>query len=296
MRHRQLYTLYTVQKNNGKKVYYYRTYDENGKRTSGKSTFQTSKEAARQYVDNLLSKGLLSSGPEIVFEKYAEDWWIWVKCRYIKNVLSTGGSISRDYADIARGYLTKYILPQFGKMKLSNIKTRNIEDWRSELKEIHNLSIGTINNIYSIFRKMLNEAERLDYIHSNPTHKIKPFKKSRIQKGVLTPEEVKQVLDESHWNKEIHYVVNLLSASTGLRLGEALALQSEHVHESYIDVIYSLSRKYGLKETKTRAIRFVPIPSRVAEYLHEFKNINMEGFVFSETGGNDLPPKNWSRC
>ena len=237
MRHRQLYTLYTVQKNNGKKVYYYRTYDENGKRTSGKSTFQTSKEAARQYVDNLLSKGLLSSGPEIVFEKYAEDWWIWVKCRYIKNVLSTGGSISRDYADIARGYLAKYIEPQFGKMKLASIKARHIEDWRSELREKYNLSIGTINNVYSILRKMLNEAERLDYISTNPTHKIKPFKKIITQKGLLTPEEVRKVLDELHWNNRIHYAVNLLCASTGLRLGEALALQSEHVHESYIDVI-----------------------------------------------------------
>jgi len=285
MRHRQLYSLYTVQKKGGKKIYYYRTYDDNGKRTSGKSTFQTSKDAARQYVDNLLSRGLLISGPEITFENYAKDWWVWDKCKYVNNIIATGGSISRDYADIARGYLTKYILPQFGKMKLSSIKARHIENWRIELREKHNLSIGTINNIYSILRKMLNEAERLDYITSNPIHKIKPFKKPKIQKGLLTPEEVRKVFDESYWNNRIHYAVNLLSASTGLRLGEALALQCGHVHESYIDVIYSLSRKYGLKETKTRSVRFVPMPSRVAEYLLEFKNKNIQGFVFSETGG-----------
>ena len=70
-RYREDYTLYRRKTIKGIYVYYYRTYDENGKRTSGKSTFQTSKDAARQYVDNLISTGLLSSGPEITFENYA---------------------------------------------------------------------------------------------------------------------------------------------------------------------------------------------------------------------------------
>lgn len=285
MRPRQAYTLYPVKKKNGKKTYYYRTYDESGKRTSGKSTHQTSKEAARRYVDVLLSKGLLRTEHDITFSEYAADWWVWGKCRYIQNVLATGGALSRDYADIARGYLTKHILPHFAQMKLSAIKAKHIEEWRRALRIEVGLSIATVNNIYSVLRKMLNEAERMDYLNKNPTERIKPYVVPKKNKGILTPVEAKRVLDASIWSNEVHYTANLLAAATGLRLGEVLGLRSEHVYETHIDIVHSLSRKYGVKETKTRNVRFAPIPSRVFDCLSNFKSRNAEGFVFSETGG-----------
>jgi hypothetical protein len=46
--------VYPRLKKNGKKVYYYRIYDENGKRKSGISTGLTSKTAARNYVIDLI--------------------------------------------------------------------------------------------------------------------------------------------------------------------------------------------------------------------------------------------------
>jgi len=47
MGYKQPYNLYPRKTKGGKIIWYYRTYDDGGNRTSGKSTGQTSKTAAR---------------------------------------------------------------------------------------------------------------------------------------------------------------------------------------------------------------------------------------------------------
>ena len=285
MRYKEPYTLYPVSKNGGKAIYYYRTYDENGKRTSGKSTGQTSKGAARTYVDQLIREGRFSTNKDKTFGEYSDGWWIWEKCIYIKTTLATGGNISRDYADIARGYLRKHIIPTFNKMKLTEIQARHIEEWRMKLLEDRGLSAKTVNNVYAVLRKMLNEAERLDYIQANPTRKIKPLHEKSTEKSFLTIPEIKKLFNEDLWDNNTYFIVNILAAFTGIRLGEAVALHSEQVYENYISIIYSYSRKYGLKETKTKDKRHIPIPSMTSDYLQELKKSIPRGFIFSSNGG-----------
>ena len=48
-RYKEPFTVYTRTNAAGKEVFYYRTYDENDNRTSGRSTGLTSKPAARRY-------------------------------------------------------------------------------------------------------------------------------------------------------------------------------------------------------------------------------------------------------
>ncbi|RKX83592.1 MAG: hypothetical protein DRP58_08525 [Spirochaetes bacterium] len=59
MRYKEPFTLYTRETKTGKKVFYYRFYDEDGKRTSGKSTGITVKSIAKNYVNDLIRNGLL---------------------------------------------------------------------------------------------------------------------------------------------------------------------------------------------------------------------------------------------
>lgn len=285
MRYRQDYSLYPVKKGNGRTIYYYRIYDETGKRTSGKSTGQTSKAAAHEYMKTLIREGKLIKGRNIDFSEYARNWWIWDKCRYLKTTQSTGGKITRDYADIARGYLTKHILPYFERIKLTEINARKIEDWRIKLLETNALSPKTINNIYAVLRKMLNEAERLEYISRNPISKINPLHEEGIKKSFLTIPEVKELLKEEHWSDPLCYAANLLSASTGIRLGEVVALRSEYVYQDFITVQHSYSRKYGIKETKTRDIRDIPIPQKTSTCIMELKKRIPVGFIFSNNAG-----------
>lgn len=47
---REPFTLYARTNASGKKVYYYRTYDKNGKRTTGRSTGLISRPAAKLFL------------------------------------------------------------------------------------------------------------------------------------------------------------------------------------------------------------------------------------------------------
>ena len=103
------------------------------------------------------------------FSQYATDWWIWDRCPYVKKKIARGATISRGYCDINRRNLERYIIPFFGKIKLSKIAPGLIEDFLMGLKEPLEetntvLSHKTINNILTTIRVMLREAHRLGYI------------------------------------------------------------------------------------------------------------------------------------
>jgi integrase len=274
------YDLYPRQKTkHGRKIWYYRTYNEYGKRTSGKSTGQTSKTAAKEYVINLIKKDVLTTKGNPTFAEYAQDWWIWGECEYIERRLARGRSISRSYADTMRNYLENHILPYFAEIKLQKITPKMIEDWLFSLleKEGKNpkpLSAITANNCLTTLRIMLNEAVRLEYIGNNPALKVEPLQEKPQKRDILTLEEVKALLNvemiDQVWDGDRrHYTINLLAASTGIRMGECQALKICKVHEDYIAVHHSWERRYGLKPPKRNSYREVPIPRKTAQYLHD---------------------------
>jgi len=261
---------------NGKVVYYYRFYDEEGNRTSGKSTGQTSKASARKYVNDLIKNGMLTTRKDITFGEYAKNWWVWDSCEYLKRQRSKGKQISQSYADISRGYLTRHILPYFKQKKLLSITARDIENWLMKLydDEEKALSPSTINHCLTTLKIMLKEAHRLGYIPKNPAESVSQFSEKPKQKNILTPEEISSLFDEQNfkkiWNNDLkHYTINLLAASTGMRMGEIQALTVEAVHEDHIEISHAWERKYGAKEPKWKSYRAVPIPSKTYQKLQE---------------------------
>lgn len=88
MRYKEPFTLYFRKMANGKTVWYYRTYDENGIRTSGKSTGQTSKTRTKLYCLDLLKKDQLLIKKVPQFSEYSKGLFAWDTCPYI-NIEST---------------------------------------------------------------------------------------------------------------------------------------------------------------------------------------------------------------
>ena len=115
MKYKEPYTLIKRKTKNGKNVFYYRTYDQDGRRTTAKSTGKTSIGQAKQFCQELIEKGLLIPDKEMTFEAYSAEWWIWGKCKYLKGKLDrspkTKPSVSKTYADDSRSRLDKHILP-----------------------------------------------------------------------------------------------------------------------------------------------------------------------------------------
>jgi integrase len=100
------------------------------------------------------------------------------------------------------------------------------------------------------------------------------------ERGVLTPEEVKALFALPTWPK-IHRAINMLAYSTGMRLGEILALRRAafHVDEGYVDVGVSWDRATKtVKSTKTQKTRSIPVPTSVGTLLSEI----MSGSTYQE--------------
>jgi len=290
MKYRQPYSLYPRKMKNGKSVYYYRTYDpETGERTTGRSTGQTTKTAAHAYVLKLIEKGELLPKPELTFGQYARTWWT-EDCQYLKMQRARGKSLTPGYIDLQRLNLKKHVLPFFENKALSRITAADVEKWIVHLKSEVGLSDASVRNCFAILRIMLNEAERLDMIYKNPLKRVRKISTKKSEKGILSIEEYRQLFDEVNietiWNGNLlHFTANLLSASGGLRLGEVQALRNQDIFKNYVYVGHSYDRKYGLKSTKNKEERYVPIPEKTSSYLQRIKGANPEGFIFSIDGG-----------
>ena len=121
---------------------------------------------------------------------------------------------------------------------------------------------------------MLKEAKRLGYIHTNPAEEIRRLSEKPKVRSILRIDEVKELLLDDNidrvWDGDLfNYTLNLIAASTGIRMGEIQALMVQNVHEGYISIFYSWDRKYGLKEPKWGSKREIPIPSKSSQRLQE---------------------------
>lgn len=288
MRYRAQYTIFPRTFPSGNVYYYYRPYDEDGNLTTPKSTGQKTKTAARRFCEELIKIGGLHTYRDISFNEFAKNWWIYDKCDYVQSKLKRGYTFSRMYVDIQRMNLDKHILPYFGKKKLNRITSKDIETWLFSFVD-KGLSNSTANHNFATLRIMFNEAFRLDYIKRNPIKSVRPLKENVKRKGLLSDSEFKSLFDGNRineiWGKELYFTANLLSAMTGMRLGEIQGLQSEDVKKNYINVCHSLDRKYGLKGTKTKVNRKVPVTDRLLILLESFKDQNKQGYLFSNDNG-----------
>ena len=287
MRFKQPFTLYLRRLQNGTRVYYYRYYSEDGRRSGGRSTGQTHKALALKYVLELIKMGRLDSPHEITFGIYAENWWVWGKCSYLESQATRGKTLSRRYAEVQRGFLVNHVLPEFEKLKLSGIKPYHIERWLKSLKD-SGLSSASVQHCYGVLRLMLGEAKRLGHLAVNPVQAVRPILLTQRVRGILTLDEARELFDENkfseYWQTEIGFVCSLLAATSGAREGECVALRVQDIFDGYIRIEHSWDHKYGLKETKTKQTREVPIPAKTSRWLHRLAS-KSPGFVFSTNNG-----------
>lgn len=284
---------------NGKPTYYVRFRSDTGERLPWRSTGQTSKLAAEAWAIARIREGNIAPSAQKTFGQFSEPWWVWDQCPYIARKLARGKTLSRSYADTQRTYLTNHILPYFQNMKLSRITPKQIEEWILQLQKSSSLSPTTINHCLTTLKIMLGEAAKMGLIPSNPAASVEPLKESPLQKSILTVEEVRTLFTGkalfTFWKGNLpHYTLNLLAATTGMRMGEIQALQAQHVHPEYVEVLYSWARKYGLKPPKTNRTRIIPIPELTAYYLQETLSVyprQPEELIFSVDGKTPFSPK-----
>jgi integrase len=282
------FTLYWRVIPSGKRVVYYYAYDENDKRLGGWSTGETTMTAARLKCNRLLKEGKLVPNSDYMptFAEYAQGWWEWETCAYLKKRRKRH-NLTQTYADNNKKNLKNQLLPYFGNMPMNKISRDDIEAWFDKLIE-EDYQNTSINGYFGTLKTMMIEAVARKIITATPTEKVEKLVNDRREIKIITPEEFKKLF-VGDWkrvwdNDRISYTANKLAALTGMRASEVLGLKGGFVYEDHIYLCKQYD-EYGYRDTKTKDKHNIPLPDDMIKDLEELKTMNGDGFVFSLNGG-----------
>jgi len=188
-------------------------------------------------------------------------------------------------------YIRAHIVPSIGGQQIDEFGNAQLREFVAHLDE-KELSPKTINEIAGtvkqIVASVVNEnGDELFQKCWNADFIDAPTVEAQHQ-PCATAEQIEKAIKESD---EMNAVLYLLLASSGLRVGEALALKSEPSDSStcFVDgaviVRKSVWRRTEQLPKTAAAIRTIELAAPVAKRIADFMR-GRSGFVF----GNGLPP------
>jgi integrase len=258
------YSLWKRKLPSGSYVYYIRFRLDDGSWRTAKSSGQTTKTAAEAWAINYLKSGQIILKHNITFSSFAKDFFSdegdFMQIRSLR-----GKNIGKSHTANLKAYLKNYLIPYFGQKKLTSIDEQSIEAFTRSLAD-KGLATSTINHILHSLKMILEEAHKRKLTQKLVAVEMVTQRSS--SRGVLSFDEARSFFN-LEWTDRRMYAINLLAATTGMRLGEIRGLQRQSVFPTYVDVCVSWEKGHGLKGTKTGSSRYVPIPERTSRALQE---------------------------
>ena len=216
--------------------------------------------------------------------KHLQDF---VDCEWASLVLSTLKlSTQRGY----RMVLGKHVLPCFGQRRLCDITKMDIQQFVAD-KFRQGLAWQTVRNAWIVLSSVLDAAVDYSYLNSNPARGVKfPPQGRRKEPRILNAEALAKLLAQL---REPYRSMVILAASTGLRVGELLALRWKMVNlaEGTIRISESVFHGQVQMPKSERSIRTIPIGPQTRILLEEHRkrftaNWSEEGLLFpNQLGG-----------
>ena len=197
---------------------------------------------------------------------------------YVRWAITRDREPIRDSSSIEAA-LNKWILPAIGDLPLGNVHNMTVKPLVTKMKK--SLSARTVNKYVEYIEQVV--ASLKDGKTGEPVHPRKwdakemdlPVLKSKEQRRpALNLNAVNKLVSESEGDEQSLYV---LLAATGMRISEALALESKHFVNNCrtIQVYQQVDRDHPriVKYVKTDAgFREVDLCTAVGEYLQAFIN------------------------
>ena len=277
MRLRAAYTLHERSSKSGA-IWHVSWYDKDGVRHS-KSTGQpvkpTLKDRGRVYAAREALR-IVNTAPRKVptLKEYAATFFLWEKSSYIKRLHAKGRSFNRHWAQELQGLLMKYVFPRFGAARLDTITRPGVENWLVDLE----LSNQSKNHLLLALRAIFREAESERLIDRNPLEHVEPMAKQGRKRDIYSIPEMRLLFPTDHgglvkvWGEPKYAALYLTMATTGIREGEARALQWQHVRPSGWLVVERAVKIDGTigalkKRERTGEPRVVLLPPRTQDAL-----------------------------
>jgi integrase len=168
--------------------------------------------------------------------------------------------------DVHESFLTLYIVPKWGALRLTDVKTVAVEQWLERLP----FAPATRTKIRNIMSALYSHAIRQEWITFNPIAKVRTSAKRLREPDVLTPAEFQALLKELPLRER---AAVMLAGSTGLRRSELFALRWSDVNFFTMEIAVTravVRNHFG--ETKTEAShKPVPLHPSVKNVLAEWR-------------------------
>lgn len=205
---------------------------------------------------------------------------------YIKGKILRGQNVSKEYLGINEAAIEKRFMVFMENTKatdllLSDASPALLESFINYLSDLDaNLSNRRINQIVQAVKVPIAEAHRLGMISSDPGKAVKKLPEKVQERVIFTMDEAKKFLQLA--DDPLHKGINLLAATTGMRLGECRGLLRDDIKDGEIDVKHNWIDKEGLKAPKSGSFGRIAIPAKTEEALKELIRLNPYGndFIF----------------
>src|SRR5713101_565495 len=163
------------------------------------------------------------------------------------------------------------LLPHVGRVRLRVLSPEHIQHALGKLLD-RGLSARTVRQVHMVLRCSLKQAVLWRLLASNPSDAVKPPRAERKEMRTLTEDEVHRLLAATSGTR--HHSLWIFLVTTGVRLGEALALRwaDLDIVEGSATIRRSLQRQRGagmvfVEPKSSRGGRTVPFPSETRKAL-----------------------------
>jgi integrase len=233
----------------------------------------------RGLVETIVKKGSKESEGMI---DYLRRFWDYDQSPYIADKRSHGINLGRTYARCCLERVNLYWAPYFEGKKIGEITKQSLKDFSIAVAKKHpKLSSMTLRQIRLVGVTALKWAFANELIPGDPTIGLTGYSTKAKKRGVLSPKEAGDLF-KLEWKDKRSMLINLVAMTTGLRIGEILALKVENIGEEYLSIENSFSAIDGLKSTKTDEDRVVPIIPAIRDAMLNLAKLNPHGngYVF----------------
>lgn len=197
-----------------------------------------------QRINSILRERRLLDEPKRLFPvlvAFLEDFWCFESSEYVSAQLNKGKRISRRHCYDQGKHVSNHWNKYFGQKKLDQVGLGELESFGNYLKA-QGLTGKSINNVMNAGVVPLSWAFERKLIPADPTQGFSKFAVRTKARGILTPDEVKELFGMK-WDDERARLGNLLACTCGLRAGEILALRPKDLEgsdeQSYVATSWS---------------------------------------------------------
>ncbi|WP_405100742.1 tyrosine-type recombinase/integrase [Oceanobacillus sp. FSL H7-0719] len=216
------------------------------------------------------------------------------------------------------------ILPEFGPMKIKDVRKIHIVHFFDDLKrngkrldgKEGKLSSSSIKNVYKAINALFKTAEKWELIDNNPCSNIDLPSVKHKKSEVYTMKESRLLFKKLEKENIMWQLVVQVAAVGGFRAGEIAALEDKHLDTKNNTILIEQAlvnikgKGIQLKSTKSERTRKVSVPKYLMNALKKLRAIKYEHqmemqddlwkwpghlFLFSDEYGQPLRPDSISQ-